>query len=314
MATMTMTETMKAVMIHEYGGPEVLKYEDVPRPEPQRDEVLVRVHAAGVNPVDWKIREGKVGQGPLPQVMGSDFAGTIEAVGADVKNLRLGMPVFGVVAEESGSYAEYLVAPESRVARKPESLDFQHAAALPTASLTAWQALFDAANLEENETVLIHAAAGGVGGFAVQFAAWKGARVIGTASVKNLDYVRELGADEAIDYHAVNFDEIVRDADVVFDTVGGETQERSFKVLRKGGILVSIVQPPSEEKAKENGVRALFWWSKPRGDQLARIADLVVSGEVQVNVEAVLPLSQARQAQELSQSGHARGKIVLVPE
>ncbi|HWI57176.1 MAG TPA: NADP-dependent oxidoreductase, partial [Bacillota bacterium] len=219
MTAMTMTATMKAVRIHAFGGPEVLAYEEVPRPEPAIDQILVRVHAAGVNPVDWKIRQGLLGASPLPQTMGSDFSGMVEAVSPEVHEFHVGDLVFGVVAEESGSYAEYTVAPVSRVARKPEGLDEVHAAALPIASLTAWQALFDAARLRAGQKVLIHAAAGGVGSFAVQFAHWKGAQVIGTASARNQDYVRGLGVDQFIDYHATRFEEVVQGADVVLDTV-----------------------------------------------------------------------------------------------
>ncbi|MDB6018556.1 MAG: Alcohol dehydrogenase zinc-binding domain protein [Pedosphaera sp.] len=312
MATMTGITTMKAVTIHRYGGPEVLSYEDVPRPEPSADELLVRVHAAGVNPVDWKIREGLLGKAPLPQILGSDFSGVVEAHGTEVKGFNIGDPVFGVVAEESGSYAEFCLAPPKRVAIRPLPLDDVHAAALPTASLTAWQALFDVAHLAAGQKVLIHAAAGGVGGFAVQFAKWKGAYVIGTASGPGVDFVRGLGADQVIDYHTTRFEEVVRDVDVVLDTIGGETQERSWQVLKRGGILVSLVKPPDQQKAAALGVRGEILYSKSRGDQLAQIAELVVSGKVKVHVEKVLPLREARQAQELSQSGHVRGKIVLV--
>ncbi|MDB6108891.1 MAG: Alcohol dehydrogenase zinc-binding domain protein [Pedosphaera sp.] len=312
--TMTMTTTMKAVRIHSFGGPDVLRYEEVPRPEPEANEVLVRVLAAGVNPVDWKIREGHFDGVPLPSILGNDISGVVEALGPAVMDFRLNDPVFGTVADDSGAYAEYAVAPVSHLARKPASLDDVHAAALPTASLTAWQALFDAGNLQAGQQILIHAAAGGVGSFAVQFAEWKGAHVIGTASLQNHDYVRELGADEVIDYHSTKFEDVVHDVDVVFDTMGGEIQERSWKVLKPGGILVSIVQPPSPEKAQAHGVRGVFMVMKSRGDQLARIADLVARDVVKVHIEAVLPLSEARKAQEMSQSGHTRGKIVLVPD
>jgi len=306
-----MKAPMKAVVIHAQGGPDVLQYEDMPIPEPASDELLIRVHAAGVNPVDWKIREGHLGRIPLPSIMGSDFSGVVEALGSAVEGFRQGEPVFGIVGEESGSYAQYAVTPASRVAKKPAALDPIKAAALPIASLTAWQALFDTAALKPGQRVLIHAAAGGVGGFAVQFAKWKGAYVIGTASAQNLEFVRGLGAHEVIDYHSQRIEETVRDVDVVFDTVGGETQERSRKVLKPGGILVSIVQPPSQEAAAAHGVRGAFLVSKPKGDQLGRIAELVVSGIVKVFVEAVFPLEEARKAQELSQQGHTRGKIVL---
>ena len=246
----TMTETMKAVRIHSFGGPEVLQFEEAPRPEPGSRRVLVRVHAAGVNPVDWKIREGKLGQIPLPSIMGSDFSGEIEALGPDVTEFRVGEMVFGSVADESGSYAQYALAPVSHIVEKPKQIDHVTAAAIPVPAMTAWQALFDEAKLEPGQRVLIHAASGGVGNFAVQFAKWKGAHVIGTGSAGSAGFVRSLGVDEFIDYRSTRFEEVVKDADVVFDTIGGETQERSWSVLKKGGVLVSIVQPPSEQSAK----------------------------------------------------------------
>jgi NADPH:quinone reductase-like Zn-dependent oxidoreductase len=200
---------------------------------------------------------------------------------------------------------------ESAVTRKPEGLDHLRAAALPVAGLVPWQALFDTANLTAGQTVLIHGAAGGVGGFAVQLAKWKGARVIGTASGSHVEQVRQLGADEVIDYRKTKFEEVARDVDVVLDTIGGETQERSWQVLKRGGVLVSLVQPPSPEKAAAHGTRGSFVRQTPNGEQLALIAGLVVTGTVKVNVETVLPLPQAAKAQELSKTGHSGGKIVL---
>jgi NADPH:quinone reductase-like Zn-dependent oxidoreductase len=307
---MTAKETMKAVQIHAFGGPEVLQYEDVPRPEPKANEILVRVQAAGVNPVDWKIREGHL-SGTLPTIMGMDFSGVVAGVGTGVTKFRSGDAVFGQVADESGSYAEYALTMEAYVAHKPEGLDDIRAAALPVAGLVAWQSLFDIAKLTSGQTALIHGAAGGVGSFAVQFAKWKGARVIGTASGDHAAQVRQLGADEVIDYRKTKFEEVARDVDVVLDTVGGETQERSWKVLKRGGVLVSLVQPPSAEKAAAHGVHGFIVYQKGNGDQLAAIADLVVKGKVKVNVETVLPLQEARKAQEMSKTGHSRGKIVL---
>jgi NADPH:quinone reductase-like Zn-dependent oxidoreductase len=311
-ATMTMKETMKAVAIHSFGGPDVLSFEEMPKPEPRQNEVLIRIRAAGVNPVDWKIREGYMGEVQLPSIMGSDFSGVIESVGPGVKNFQAGEAVFGIVSEDSGSYAEFALAPEARTTRKPHAIDHVQAAALPIASLTAWQALFEVANLQEGQKVLIHGAAGGVGGFAVQFSRWKGAHVIGTASAHNAEFVRQLGADVVIDYRATPFEQAVNEIDVVFDTIGGETQERSWKVLKRGGILVSIVQPPSQQKAAEHGARGSFLVSKPKGEQLAQIAELVEREQIKVYIEAVLPLREARKAQEMSQSGHTRGKMVLV--
>jgi NADPH:quinone reductase-like Zn-dependent oxidoreductase len=311
MAT-TITETMKAVQIHKFGGPEVLQLEDVPRPEPGPHEVLVRVHAAGVNPVDWKIREGKFGEVPFPSIMGSDFSGEIEALGPDVTEFRVGEAVLGSVSDASGSYAEFALAPVSRIVEKPAGLDYLQAAAIPVPAMTAWQALFDEAKLRKGQKILIHAAAGGVGSFAVQFAKWKGAYVIGTASGPNGDLVRSLGAHEFIDYRTTRFEDIVRDADVILDTIGGETQERSWKALRRGGVLVSTVQPPSETAAAANGVRAvLVREDAKRTEELTQIVELVASGQIKVNIETILPLREARKAQELSQTGHVHGKIVL---
>ena len=242
-AITTEKATMKAVRIHSFGGPDVLRLEEVPKPEPKSDQLLVRVYAAGVNPVDWKIREGRLGKIPLPAIVGSDFSGEVEALGAETKDFHVGEAVFGVVGEGSGSYAEYAVAPTSQVTEKPPGLSHFEAAAMPIASLTAWQALFDTADLKFGQKVLIHAAAGGVGHFAVQFAKWKEAYVIGTASAQHAEFVRQLGADEVIDYRRMRFDEVVQDVDVVFDTIGGDTQERSWKVLKQAGSWFLLSNP-----------------------------------------------------------------------
>jgi len=303
---------MKAIRIHALGGPEVVSFEEAPRPEPRHNELLVRVAAAGVNPVDWKIREGHLGHVALPAILGTDFSGVIEGVGSDVHEFQVGESVFGSVADDSGSFAEYATAPVARVSRKPDVLDDVHAAAVPVASLTAWQAIFDTAHLVSGQTVLIHAAAGGVGSFAVQFAKQAGAYVIGTASAQKTDYVRKLGADEVIDYRATRFEEKVANVDVVFDTLGADTQERSWKVLKPGGILVSIVQPPPPEQATARSVRSVFMiCDHDRGDQLAHIADLVVHGRIKVHVAECFTLEETTRALTLSQSGHVQGKIVL---
>ena len=305
-------EPMQAECIHAFGGPEVLELEDIPRPMPGARELLVRIHAAGVNPVDWKIREGLLGEQPLPAIMGSDFSGVVEELGADVEEFRVGQEVFGSVADQSGSYAEYAIAPITHVTEKPPGLDHIQAAALPTAGLTAWQALFDAAHIERGQRVLIHAASGGVGSFAVQFAKWKGATVLGTSSAQHLEFLRLLDADERIDYRNSRFEEVAREVDVVLDTIGGETQNRSWGVLRAGGILVSTVQPTSQERASAQHARGSFIrCDHARSDELATIASLVVKGDVKVYVESVLPLREAAHAQELSQKGHTHGKIVL---
>jgi NADPH:quinone reductase-like Zn-dependent oxidoreductase len=234
----------------------------------------------------------------------------VEEVGAAVTRFKRGDDVYTRL-ETGGGYAEYTVADETIVARKPRTSDHVQAAAVPTAGLTAWQALFEAAQLRAGQKVLIHAAAGGVGNFAVQFAKAKGAYVIGTASSRNQSLLGELGVDKAVDYNKTRFEDMVRDVDVVLDTIGGDTQERSFKVLKKGGILVSIVQPPSKEQAAKHGVRAVFYGAHPSSSDLAEIAKLIDSDKVKPVVETVLPLAEARRAHELSQSGHARGKIVL---
>ena len=309
-ATMTEKETMKAIQIHAYGGPEVLQYEDLPQPQPKANEILVRVHAAGVNPIDWKLREGYL-SAALPMIMGIDFSGVVERVGSEINKYHSGDAVFGQVTDESGSYAEYALSMESYIARKPDELDHTRAAALPVAGLVAWQALFDTANLTAGQKVLIHAASGGVGSFAVQFAKWKGAHVTGTASGAHVEHVRQLGADEVIDYRKAKFEEVARDVDVVLDTMGGETQERSWRVLKRGGVLASLVQQPPADKAATAGARGFFVRQKANSEQLAAIADLVIKGKVKVSVETVLPLPDAAKAQELSKTGHSGGKIVL---
>jgi NADPH:quinone reductase-like Zn-dependent oxidoreductase len=308
-------QTMKAVSIYSYGGPEVLVYEDAPRPRARAGEVQIRVHAAGVNPVDWRIREGHLKDlihHSFPLIMGWDVSGVVETLGFGVSRLKVGDEVYSRPdILRDGAFAEYIVVKESEVALKPTALDHIHAAAIPLAGLTAWQALFNTACLSSGQRVLIHAAAGGVGTFATQLAKWKGAYVIGTASARNHDFLHRLGADEIIDYQAVRFEEAVREVDVVFDTLGGETQERSWKVLKRGGILVSIVGSPSPELAAAHSVRQAFVFVQPNATQLEEMAKLAESGKLKSVVETVLPLADARRAQELSQSGHTRGKIVL---
>ncbi len=307
--------TMKAVRIHEYGGPEVLRLEDAPIPVPAAGEVLIRVHAAGINPVDWKIREGRLRgrvEHRLPLILGWDVAGVIEALGPDVTQFKIGDAVYARPdIARNGGYAEYIAVRASEVAMKPKSLDFIHAAAVPLAALTAWQALFDAAKLAAGQTILVHAGAGGVGSYAVQFAHWKGARVIATASARNADLVRSLGADEVIDYTQTRFEDLLRDLDVVFDTVGEEVQQRSWKVLKKGGILVSILALTVPNDAAARDLRSAYVFVQPNAAQLGQIAELIDGGHVKPVVETVLPLSDVRQAHILSQSRHARGKIVL---
>jgi NADPH:quinone reductase-like Zn-dependent oxidoreductase len=311
-------ELMKAVRIHNYGGPEVLQYENAPRPQLGNGEVLIRVHAAGVNPADWKVRDGHLKQfvqHKFPLILGWDLSGVIEEVGpgpAAAGQFKKGDEVFSKPdASRDGAYAEYIVVRESEVALKPKSLHHVYAAAVPLAGVTAWQALFDVAQLKRGERVLIHGGSGGVGHFTVQLARWKGAYVIATASTKNQQLLRQIGVDRPIDYTTQRFEEVAENVDVVLDTIGGDTQERSWKVLKKGGLLASVVQPPDAEKAKEFGVRGAFISSQPNGNELAEIAALIDSGNIKVVLDRILPLSEARRAHELSKSGHARGKIVL---
>ena len=306
---------MKAIRIHQYGGPEVLAQVEMQRPAPSANEVLIKVGAASVNPIDWKLRAGYMKDFlPLtfPATLGLDVSGTVEEVGPGATRFQRGGEVYASLElPAGGGYAEYVVAKETIVARKPATLNHVQAAAVPVAGLTAWQTLFEVARLHAGQKVLIHAAAGGVGIFAVQFAKAKGAHVIGTASSRNQSFLRELGVDQAVDYQRTHFEDAVHEADVILDTIGGDTQERPFQALKKGGILVSIVQPPSQDLAAKYGVRALFYGGHPSSSDLAEIASLIDAGTVKTVVETVLPLAQARRAHELSQSGHARGKIVL---
>ena len=306
---------MKAILINEYGNENVLNYTDVERPEPQSGEVLVKVHVAAVNPADWKIRDG-MGEMfglKLPLILGGDIAGTIEEVGLEVENFQQGDAVYGMTVSGgfSGAYAEYALAKADAIAPKPESIDFEEAAAIPIAALTAWQAMFNLANLSSGQRILIAGASGGVGSMAVQLAKAKGAFVIGTASGKNEQFVRDLGADEFVDYTRQPFEAVVKDVDIVFDTVGGDTQERAFQTLKKGGFLVTSAQTPSEEKAKEFGVEAAFVFCKPNAQQIAEINRLIEEGKLKIYIETVLPLAEVKKAHQLSQSGRTRGKIVL---
>jgi NADPH:quinone reductase-like Zn-dependent oxidoreductase len=307
---------MKAVRMHGYGGPEVLKYEDAPRPEPAEGEVLVKVHAAAVNPVDWKIRAGYMRSFrdyPMPFILGWDFSGTIEEVGRGVAPAwKAGDEVYSRPdIGRNGAYADYIAVRASEIQRKPKSLDHVHSAAIPLAALTAWQAMFDAAQLRAGQRILIHAAAGGVGTFAVQLARGKGAYVIGTASKRNHDFVKELGADEVIDYQTTRFEDAVHDVDVVLDALSGETRDRSWQVLKKGGILVSILGQPSQEDAARHGVRGAGIFVQPNAAQLAELVNLANAGKVRPVIDAVLPLAEAARAHEMNQTLHTRGKIVL---
>lgn len=312
--TTTPAATMKAIRFHAFGDADVLVLEDAPRPHPDAGEMLVRVHAAAVNPVDWKIRSGRFRSSGsnLPQVPGFDLSGIVVGVGEGVSRFKPGDPIFAFLSlKRGGAYAEYAIVREDEAAAKPATVDHIHAAAVPLAALTAWQALYDTADLKPGQTVLIHGAAGGVGTFAVQLAKARGATVVGTASEANHGFLRELGADRVVDYRKERFEEVVEKVDVVLDTVGGDTLERSFHVVKPGGAIVSIVDDPSRVSGRDTSVRASVILVKPDPAQLARIAALVDAGKVKPVVSQVLPLAEARRAHEASQGGHTRGKIVL---
>jgi len=316
---------MKAVRTHDYGGPEVLCYEDAPIPEPGPAEVLVRVYAAGVNPADRQIRAGVRSrlEKPFALILGCEVSGVVEKRGHEVTDLAVGEPVYGRLTR-SGGYAEYVVEDAGNLARKPASLDHVRAAALPVAALTAWQALFEVGGLVAGQKVLIHAAAGGVGHIAVQLAKWRNAHVIGTASATNEAFLRELGVDDFIDYRTTAFESVVRNVDVVLDAIpreaddrtdalARETMSRSWAVLRDGGILVSICANPAPgPDAVARGLRGAYAGAKPGSDLLNRIAGLVDYGKLKPDVGTILPLREARRAHELIQTGHTRGKIVLL--
>jgi len=301
---------MRAALIREYGSNDVVELAEVDRPRPQADEVVVRVHAAGVNPVDWKIRNGagqRLGM-TLPIRLGGELAGTVEALGDGVDGFRQGEAVFGMV--HTGAFADYAVAKAADLVRKPVNLDFIQAAALPLAGSTAWQALFDEAALSAGQRLLITNSSGGVGSLAVQFAKAHGAHVTALASGRNETFVRSLGADDFIDYTSAPFEEIVRDIDVVFDTVGGETFQRAFKTLKKGGVMVTVVAFPQDEAARF-GVTVKRSFTLRNAGNLTAITKLVEAGKLTPQVETVLPLSELKQALALSEAGRARGKIVL---
>ena len=307
---------MKAVRIHEFGGPDALVYEDAPKPEPKDGEVLIKVMAAGINPVDSAIESGAMEQEvqhTLPLVPGWDVAGMVETLGAGVTEFAAGDPVFAYAdVRRDGAYAEYVLVAADAVRPKPAALDFTEAASIPLAGTTAWQALFDQAHLQSGQTVLVHGAGGSVGAFAVQFAKSKGATVIATATGDDVAYVQHLGADTVVDYKTEKFEDAAKNVDVVLDTISGDTRARSWATLRDGGVLVSTLQgaeaPPD---AAARGVQGKSMMAHPDGPQLQEIAGLVDAGKVKPRVGQTFPLSEAKQAQETAKNGHAKGKIVL---
>lgn len=305
----TKNQTMKAVRIHAYGGPDVMAYEDAPVPTPGEGEVLVRVAAAAFNPFDARVRAGEMKEFmpvTFPYTLGLDLAGTVAAIGPKVTDFAPGQAVYGL---GEGAFAEYALAPAATIAPQPQGLSPVEAASVPVAAITAWQGLFDQGGLQAGQTVLIHGAAGGVGIFAVQLAKWKGANVIATASGASVVFVQKLGADQVIDYTVARFEDEVRDVDVVFDLIGGDTQTRSLGVLKPGGILISVVHPPSPDEAKAHGVRALFFGMKASSALLKQIGDLLDAGEVKTIVMQTFALGEVAQLE--GRDGHARGKTVF---
>jgi NADPH:quinone reductase-like Zn-dependent oxidoreductase len=303
-------QQMFAVRVHEFGGSGAAVYEKAPVPQAGAGEVLIRVHAASVNPVDWKTRQGYLrGAVALPMTLGWDVAGVVEQVGAGVEHVVVGDEVYAMIHVRGGAFAEYAVARAVEVARKPATLSMIDAAGVPLAALTAWQAL-QAANLTAGQTVLIHGAAGGVGLFAVQFAKLAGAQVIGTARSHNQAFVRQFGADQVIDYRATPFEQAVQNVDVVLDAIGGETLARSWSVLKPGGLLASIVDP-IDPAAIPDGLRGARIGVQPDAGQLAHIAGLLDAGQIRPATTLVLPLSAGRLALDLSETGRVRGKLVL---
>jgi NADPH:quinone reductase-like Zn-dependent oxidoreductase len=307
--------SMMAWRVHEFGPPETMQFERVPVPDPGPGEVLLKVHAAGVGPWDGWIRAGRSAlPQPLPLILGSDLSGEVRAIGPDVADRRVGDQVYGVTNPRFiGAYAEYALASAAMVARKPTSIDYIKAASVPVIAVTAWQGLFDQAQLKAGQTVLIHGAAGNVGAYAVQMARRAGIRIIATAAADDLDYVRELGADTVVDYQTQRFENVTRDADAVLDLVGGETQTRSFQVLRQGGKLISAVSQPDQGLAKSHGVDAIFFLVKVTTGYLTEIARLIDSGELSTQVGTIIPLADAHEAHLMLEGIRPvpKGKIVL---
>jgi NADPH:quinone reductase-like Zn-dependent oxidoreductase len=304
---------MRAVVAHEYGAPDVLKLEQVPRPEPNQDEALVRVIASSVNPADPLTLSGKYAKEfgtHLPLIPGYDIAGVVEKTGANVSRLKAGDAVYGYPTF-GGGWADYVTVKESEVAAKPKSVSFVEAAAVPMGALTAWQALVDIAKLQSGQTILIHGGAGGVGSFAVQIAKARGARVIATASTTNQDLLKQLGADIAIDYTKRKFEDVAKDVDAVLDPVGKETLTRSYGVIKKGGIVMSLVARPDPAELRKHGIRGAAISVHPDANDLAQIAQLIDAGKIKATVTQILPLSDAIKAQQQAATHHTRGKIVL---
>jgi len=306
-------KTMKAIVAHEYGGPEVLKYEDAPVPEPKENEILVRVIASGVNPADPLILNGKFAKEfgtHLPLILGYDMAGIVVKTGDKVTKLKVGDSVYAYLLW-GGGWAEYCISNEGESAIKPKSLSLTEAAAVPLAALTAWQALIDVGKIQSGQTVLIHGGSGGVGSFAIQIAKARGARVIATASTANQDLLQQLGADVAIDYTKQKFEDVAHDVDLVLDPVGRDTLARSYSVVKKGGTVITIVSRCDESELKKHGIRGASLSSHPDAAELTEITKLIDAGRIKPIVSQVLPLTDAAKADAQAETHHTRGKMVL---
>jgi len=306
---------MKAVVANGYGGPEVLKYQDVPKPEPKNDEILVRVMAAAVNPVDTYVRQGKLFKNRDSRglvILGYDIAGTVEKTGADAKKYKAGDAVYCYLSVmRGGGYAEFAVAKESESALKPQNINFEEAAAVPLAATTAWQTLIDSAKIDKGQTVLIHGGSGGVGSFAIQIAKARGARVIATASTAHQQLLKQLGVDQAIDYTTTKFEDVVKDVDVVLNCVRADALSRSYGVVKKGGIIVSITDEPDQNECARRGIRGTRMGAHPDSRVLEELTKLIEAGKMKPIVSQTFPLAEANKAHEQIETHHTLGKIVL---
>ena len=309
---------MKTAQINKYGGKKVIEINSkVSKPQAEEGKIVVEVHAAGINPIDWKIRQGYMAQMmPLqfPATMGGDFSGVVTEVGGGVLGLSLGDEVYGqagVLLGGSGSFAEYASAPAQNVAKKPKNISHEEAASLPLAGVSAIQALFENINLKKGQKILIHGSAGGIGSFAIQLAKYLGAYVYATASAKDIKYVKGLGADNVIDYKSQKFEDIAKDCDAVFDPIGGETYTRSFDVLKKGGVVVSMAEQPNKELMEKYGVQAVNQFTQPNRERLDKLVGLVEQGTVKVHIDKTFSLDEASEALSYMETGHPKGKVVL---
>ena len=306
---------MKAVVVHEFGGPEVMKYEDVPRPEPKEDEILVRVMAAAVNPVDSYVRQGmlaKHGMDKRPAIIGYDISGVVEKTGANAKKFKAGDKVYSYLSVmRGGGYAEFAIAKESETALKPKNIDFEEAAAVPLAATTAWQSLVDEAKLNVGQTVLIHGGSGGVGSFAIQIAKARGVKVIATASTAHQDLLKQLQVNQAIDYTTTKFEDMVKDVDVVLNCVRADALGRSYGVVKRGGIIVSITDEPDQTECAKHGIRGSRLGAHPDANVLEELTKLIEAGKMKPIVSQTLPLADASKAHQQIETHHTLGKIVL---